>query len=134
MDRTLVVVKPDGVRRGLVGEIISRFEKKGFKIVALRLLSFDKDLANDFYSPHVGKPFFPELEQFIISGPAVAIVVEGDNAVEVVRRMIGVTKSFEASSGTIRGDFGLGYTDNVVHASDSQESYVRESKFLFPEL
>ena len=134
MDRTLVVIKPDGVRRGLVGEIISRLEKKGFKIAALRLLSFDKDLADDFYSPHVGKPFFPELEQFITSGPVVAIVVEGANGVDVVRRMIGVTKSFEASSGTIRGDFGLGYTDNVVHASDSKESYDRESRILFPEL
>ncbi len=134
MDRTLVVIKPDGVRRGLIGEIISRFEKKGFKIIALNQLSFDNGLANDFYSPHVGKPFFPELEQFITSGPVVAIVVEGANAVDVVRRMIGVTKSFEASSGTIRGDFGLGYTDNVVHASDSQESYARESKILFPEL
>jgi len=128
------VVKPDGLRRGLVGEIISRFEKKGFKIVALRLLAFKKDLAIDFYSPHVGKPFFPELEQFIISGPVVAVVLEGANAVDVVRRMIGVTKSFEAASGTIRGDFGLGYTDNVVHASDSQESYERESKIVFPEL
>jgi len=134
LDRTLVVIKPDGVRRGLVGEIISRLEKKGFKIAALRLLSFDKDLADDFYSPHVGKPFFPELEQFITSGPVVAIVVEGANGVDVVRRMIGVTKSFEASSGTIRGDFGLGYTDNVVHASDSKESYDRESRILFPEL
>jgi len=130
----LVVIKPDGVRRSLIGEIISRFEKKGFKIVALRLLAFDKDIANDFYSPHVGKPFFPELEQFITSGPVVAIIIEGANAVDVVRRMIGVTKSFEAAGGTIRGDFGLGYTDNVVHASDSQESYSRESKILFPEL
>ena len=77
MDRTLVVIKPDGVRRGLIGEIISRFEKKGFKIIALNQLSFDNGLANDFYSPHVGKPFFPELEQFITSGPVVAIVVEG---------------------------------------------------------
>ena len=134
MDRTLVVIKPDGVRRGLVGEIITRFEKKGFKIVAQRLLSFDKGLANEFYSPHVGKPFFPELEQFITSGPVVAMVIEGSNAVDVVRRMIGITKSFEASSGTIRGDFGLGYTDNVVHASDSAESYSRESKILFPDL
>ncbi len=134
MDRTLVIVKPDGVRRGLVGEVISRFEKKGFSIAALRLLSLDRNLARDFYSPHLGKSFFPELEQFIISGPVVAMILEGANAVEVVRRMIGVTKSFEASSGTIRGDFGLGYTDNVVHASDSQESYSRESKIIFPDL
>ena len=128
------MIKPDGVRRGLIGEIISRFEKKGFKIVALDMLTFSKDLARDFYSPHVGKPFFPELEEFITSAPAVALVLEGYNAVDVLRRMIGVTKSFEAASGTVRGDFGLGYTDNIVHASDSQESYSRESKIIFPNL
>jgi len=128
------MIKPDGVRRALVGEVITRFEKKGFKIAALRMLQFDRKLAQNFYSPHVGKPFFPELEAFIISGPVVAIVLEGSNAVDVVRRMIGMTKSFEAASGTIRGDFGLGYTDNVVHASDSQESFVRESRILFPDL
>lgn len=129
-----MVIKPDGVRRGLVGEIVSRFEKKGFKIVALKLLVFDSALANDFYSPHVGKPFFPELEKFIVSGPVVASVLEGSNAVDVVRRMIGVTKSSEAASGTVRGDFGLGYTDNVIHASDSLESFARESKILFSDL
>jgi len=128
------MVKPDGVKRKLIGEIISRFERKGFTLSALKLLSFDSDLARDFYSPHVGKSFFPELEQFITSGPAVAMVLEGPNAVEVVRRMIGVTKSFEASSGTIRGDYGLGYTDNVAHASDSQESYLREAKIIFPDI
>jgi nucleoside-diphosphate kinase len=128
------MVKPDGVKRKLVGEIIGRFEKKGFSLVALRMLSFDSGLARNFYSPHVGKPFFPELEQFILSGPVVAIVLEGANAVDVVRRMIGVTKSFEAACGTIRGDFGLGFTDNVVHASDSQESFARESKIVFPEI
>ena len=128
------MIKPDGVQRRLVGEVISRFEKKGFRIKALRMISFDRALARDFYSPHVGKPFFPELEEFVVSGPAVAMLLEGANAVDVVRRMIGVTKSFEAASGTIRGDFGLGYTDNVIHASDSQESYSRESKILFPDL
>ena len=133
-ERTLIVVKPDGVQRGLVGEIISRFEKKGFRMVGLRMLSFDRKLANEFYSPHIGKSFFPELERFITSGPTIAAVLEGAYAVDVVRRMIGETKSFEAASGTIRGDFGLGYTDNVIHASDSQESYFRESKILFPEL
>ena len=129
-----MVIKPDGVRRGLVGEIVTRFEKKGFKIVSLEMLKFDCNLAKDFYSPHLGKTFFPELEKFIISGPVVAAVLEGSNAVDVVRRMIGVTKSFEAASGTIRGDFGLGFTDNVIHASDSTESYARESKILFPKL
>ena len=132
LERTLAVIKPDGVRRGLVGAFVSRFEKKGFKIVSLQMINFDPDLASDFYSPHVGKPFYPELEKFITSGSVVGIILEGNNAVEVVRRMIGVTKSFEAASGTIRGDFGLGYTDNVIHASDSLESYARESKILFP--
>ena len=134
MERTLIVVKPDGVQRKLVGEILSRFEKKGFKIIGLKMLSFDKALSSDFYSPHVGKPFFPELQQFMTSGPVAAAVLEGSNAVDVVRRMIGVTKSFEAASGTIRGDYGLGYTDNIIHASDSAESFQRESKILFPDL
>lgn len=131
MERTLIVIKPDGVSRSLCGDIISRFERKGFKIVALQMLLFDEALASDFYSPHIGKPFFPELQRFITSGPTVAAVLEGSNAVEVVRRMIGVTKSFEAAAGTIRGDFGLGYTDNVIHASDSKESFERESMVLF---
>jgi nucleoside-diphosphate kinase len=134
LERTLVVIKPDGVARGFVGEIISRFERKGFKLVRLRLLRFDISLARDFYSPHLGKPFFPDLESFISSGNVVAVILEGNNAVDVVRRMIGVTKSFEAASGTIRGDLGLGYTDNVIHASDSIESFARESKILFPDL
>jgi nucleoside-diphosphate kinase len=132
LERTLIVIKPDGVARSLAGEIISRFERKGFKIVALRMLRFDKGLAKDFYSPHVGKPFFPELQDFITSGPVIAAVLEGSNAVDVVRRMIGVTKSFEAAAGTVRGDLSLGYTDNVIHASDSQDSYERESKIVFP--
>jgi nucleoside-diphosphate kinase len=129
-----VVVKPDGVKRSLVGEIVSRFEKKGFTIIALQMLKFDSSLARNFYSLHVGKPFFPELEKFITSGSAVAAVLEGNDAVNVVRNMIGVTKSFEAASGTVRGDFGLGYTENVIHASDSSESFARESKILFPNL
>lgn len=134
MDRTLIVIKPDGVARSLVGEIIGRFERKGFKIAALEMISFSQSVARDFYSPHLDKSFFPELESFITSGPVVAAVFEGSNAVDVVRRMIGVTKSFEAASGTIRGDLGLGYTDNVIHASDSVESFIRESKILFPHL
>jgi nucleoside-diphosphate kinase len=132
LERTLIVIKPDGVSRQLSGEILARFERKGFKVVALQLVRFDKDLAKDFYSPHVGKPFFPELQDFITSGPAIAAILEGPHAVDVVRGMIGVTKSFEAASGTIRGDFALGYTDNVIHASDSDESFQRESKILFP--
>ncbi len=98
------------------------------------MLHFDKALAEDFYSPHLGKPFFVELEAFITSGKVVAAVLEGNNAVDVVRRMIGVTKSFEAAAGTIRGDFSLGFTDNVIHASDSNESFRREAMILFPDL
>jgi nucleoside-diphosphate kinase len=131
LDRTLIVVKPDGVSRSLVGEILSRFEKKGFKIVSLKMLRFDRELAKSFYSPHVGKSFYPELENFITSGNAVAAILEGNDAVDVVRRMIGVTKSTEAAAGTIRGDYGLGYTDNVIHASDSKESFERESRIIF---
>lgn len=130
----MVLVKPDGVRRGFVGEVLGRFERKGFKIIALQMFKLDSKLANDFYAPHVGKSFFPELEKFMTSGPIVAIILEGENAVDVVRRMIGVTKSFEAASGTIRGDLSLGYTDNVVHASDSADSFKRESKIIFPNL
>jgi nucleoside-diphosphate kinase len=133
MERTLIVIKPDGVSRSLVGEILARFERKGFKIVGLKMLAITKPLAEDFYSPHLGKPFFPDLSSFITSGPVVACILEGANAVEVVRRMIGVTKSYEAASGTIRGDYGLGYTDNVIHASDSVESFDRESRILFPD-
>jgi len=127
----LIVIKPDGVARSLVGEIISRFEKKGFRVIQLKMMRFNKKQAKDFYSPHIGKPFFGELQDFIVSGPLVAAVIEGPHAVNVARGMIGVTKSFEAASGTIRGDFGLGYTDNIVHASDSDESFQRESKIIF---
>jgi nucleoside-diphosphate kinase len=125
-------LKPDAIERGLVGEIICRFEKRGFRIRKMRLLTMGHEIANDFYSPHVGKPFFSDLERFIISGPVVGIVLEGNNAINVVRNMIGKTKSDEALSGTIRGDYALGYTDNVIHASDSLESFERESKILFP--
>jgi nucleoside-diphosphate kinase len=128
------MIKPDGVRRNLVGEIIARFERKGFKLIAIQLFNLNSATAGDFYSPHVGKPFYPDLEAFVTSGPVVGMVLEGNNAVDVVRRMIGATKSFEAASGTIRGDLGLGFTDNVVHASDSAESFQRESRILFPNL
>ena len=131
-DRTLIMIKPDGVSRFLVGDILSRFERRGFRLRQLKMLTLDSRTAQEFYSPHIGKPFFPELERFITSGPVVAAVLEGSNAVDVVRRMIGATKSFEAASGTIRGDYALGITDNVIHASDSAESFIRESKVLFP--
>lgn len=131
MERTLIVVKPDGVTRGLVGEILARFERRGFKILDMKMLKLSRAQAEAFYSPHVGKPFFRELITFITSGPVVAAILEGAAAIDVARRMIGSTKSFEAPAGTIRGDYGLGITDNIVHASDSPESFRHEAKVIF---
>ena len=128
---TLVVVKPDGVRRALVGEILGRFEKRGFAVKRLRMLTMSKSQAEEFYSVHKGKPFFGELVAFISSGPVVGAVLSGRDAVATVRRMVGATKSWEAASGTIRGDFGLGYTDNIIHASDSAESFAKERAAFF---
>jgi nucleoside-diphosphate kinase len=130
-EETLVVVKPDGVRRGLVGEIIGRFEAKGFVIKRLQMLTMTKPQAEEFYAVHSAKPFFPELVAFITSGPVVGAVLSGRDAVATVRRMVGATKSWEAAAGTIRGDFGLGLTDNAIHASDSQESFAKEKAAFF---
>ena len=130
-ERTLIVIKPDGVRRCLIGEILSRFERKGFKIVELKMFKMSREKAEEFYSIHKGKHFFNELIDFITSGPIVAAVLEGRNAIEVVRLMIGLTDSSKALPGTIRGDFGLEVTANLIHASDSLESYRREYKVIF---
>ena len=131
VDQTLIVVKPDGIRRKLLGKIISRFEDKGFRITDLRFFVFSREEADEFYSVHKGKPFFEDLVSFISSGPAVACVLEGEHAVDTVRLMTGATKSFEAATGTIRGDYGLGLTENVIHASDSPESFIKESRVIF---
>lgn len=131
VERTLIVVKPDGFRRSLTGKVLARFEEKGFAIKNLTYYNFTKDKAEEFYSVHKEKPFFGELVSFISSGPVVACILEGNNAVGTVRIMIGSTKSFEAAPGTIRGDFGLGFTDNIIHASDSPESFIKESKVIF---
>ncbi len=131
VEETLVVIKPDAVSRGLAGEIISRFERKGFRIKRLEMLRMTRQSAEEFYSVHKEKPFFNELVSFITSGPVICIILEGRDAVATVRRMIGPTKSWEAPPGTIRGDFSLGLTDNAVHASDSRESYIKERKALF---
>ncbi len=131
MERTLIVIKPDAVERRLVGRILSRFEDKGFTILALKMMTFTRDQAEKFYSPHHGKRFFSSLVKFITSGPVVVVVLEGSTAIDVVRKMIGTTKSYEAEAGTIRGDFGLGLKDNIIHAADSAESYERESKAIF---
>lgn len=130
-ERTLFVVKPDAVGRGLVGEVVSRFERKGFRLVRLEMMRFTKEKASAFYAVHREKPFFPDLVSFITSGPVVAGVVEGNNAVATVRIMVGATKSFEAAPGSVRGDLGLGFTDNVIHASDSAASYEHEQRVAF---
>lgn len=131
IEQTLVLVKPDGVSRRLVGEIITRFERKGLTISALRMLRFDEDLVRRHYAEHVEKGFFPELKTFIMSGPVVAMVVSGERAVSVVRGMMGATKYFEATAGTIRGDFAFSVTENLVHGSDSTESSAREIPLFF---
>ncbi len=130
-EQSLFIIKPDAVSRNLIGEVISRFEKKGFKIIKLEMITFTKENAEKFYSDHKSKPFFGELVSFITSGRVVVAVIEGNNAIATTRIMIGSTKSFEASPGSIRGDLGLGLTDNIVHASDSIESFEKEVKVVF---
>jgi nucleoside-diphosphate kinase len=130
-EQTLIVIKPDAFERRLTGTILSRFENKGFLIKELKSYIFTKDKAEEFYSPHQNKPFFHELVSFISSSTAVVCILEGENAINVVRQMIGSTRSFEAQPGTIRGDYGLGITNNVIHASDSYESFIKESKVIF---
>ena len=130
-EQSLFIIKPDAVSRGLIGDVVSRFEKKGFKILKLKMMTFTKEQAEKFYSDHKEKPFFGELVSFITSGRVVVAVIEGNNAIATTRIMIGSTKSFEASPGSIRGDFGLGLTDNIVHASDSIESIEKEVKVVF---
>src|SRR5919197_2680408 len=124
-EQTLIIIKPDAFKRSLTGKILSRFEDKGFKIKNLRLLNFSVRQAEDFYSSHVGKPFFTELVSFISSGTALGCILEGNNAIETARILIGSTKSFEAAPGTIRGDYGLGITDNIIHESDSSERLIK---------
>ncbi len=130
-EQTLFIVKPDGVRRQLVGEIIARFEKKSFVIKKLKMFTFTKELASEFYSVHKDKPFFEELLSYITSGPVVVAVIEGNNAVATTRQIIGKTNPQEASPGTIRGDFGNNITENSIHASDSAESFDKEVNVVF---
>ena len=130
-EKTLFIVKPDAVARNLVGEIVARFERKGFKILKLKMFVFSQEQAEKFYDVHKDKPFFGELTSFITSGPVAAAIIEGNNAIATTRIMIGATKSFEAEPGSIRGDFGLGFSENVIHASDSQESFDHESRVAF---
>ena len=130
--RTLVLCKPDAVERGLVGEIIARFERKHLEITAVRMLHVDEDLVRRHYAEHVEKPFFPDLLAFITRGATVAMVVEGTEAVSVVRGLMGATNPREAAPGTIRGDLAIELTENLVHGSDSPESAAREIEVFFP--
>lgn len=130
-EQTLFIVKPDAVARKLVGQIIARFETKGFKIVKLKMFTFSKAQAQEFYAVHNTKPFFGELVDFITSGPVVVAIIEGNNAVATTRILVGATKSYEAAPGSIRGDFGLGISDNIIHASDSKENFEKEAKVVF---
>ena len=132
--RTLILVKPDGVQRNIIGEVISRIESKGLKLVALELRTIDTDTAHAHYAEHAEKPFFGELVDFIISGPLVAMVAEGERAIEAFRALAGATDPVKATPGTIRGDFALQVGQNIVHGSDSPESAEREIKIFFPEL
>lgn len=130
-EQTLILIKPDAFKRKLVGKILQRFEEKGFEIKQLKTYDFKTEKAEEFYSIHKSKSFFGELVSFISSGTVVACIIEGNNAISTVRIMIGLTKSFDAAPGTIRGDFGLGITNNIIHASDSHESFIKESSVVF---
>jgi nucleoside-diphosphate kinase len=134
MEQTLILVKPDAFSRGLTGEIIARFERKGLKILALKLLTTPRDLAETHYDEHKERPFFGELVDFITSAPLVAMVMEGDEAVTAARQLIGATNPLEATTGSIRGDFAIAVGQNMVHGSDSPESATREIGIWFPEL
>jgi nucleoside-diphosphate kinase len=134
MERTLILIKPDAFARHLTGEVIARFEHKGLQLVALKLMSVTRELAQRHYAEHEGKPFFEELVAFITSGPLVAMVLEGDQAVAAARQVIGATNPIEADAASIRGEFAIAVGQNMVHGSDSPESAAREVGLFFPEL
>jgi nucleoside-diphosphate kinase len=133
-ERTLVLIKPDAVRRGLVGEVVSRFERKGLTIDAMVLRTIDGEFADRHYAEHLAKPFYPPLREFMVGSPLVAMVLSGDRAVEVVRLLTGATDGRQAAAGTIRGDLSLSNRENLVHASDSAQSATREIALWFPDL
>ena len=134
MERTLILVKPDAFARGLSGEILARFERKGLKIAAMRSMTMARELAERHYAEHVQRPFFGELVDFITSGPLVAMVLEGVDAVRAARQLIGATNPLDAAPGSIRGDFAIEMGANMVHGSDSPESAAREAALFFPDL
>jgi len=130
-ERTFCLVKPDGVQRGLVGEIVRRFEQRGLQLVALKMTRISRELAEEYYAEHRGKPFFEGLVEYVTSGPSVAMVWDGENAVAIVRKTMGATDPAKAEPGTIRADFGLKIDRNVIHGSDSAESAKREAALFF---
>jgi nucleoside-diphosphate kinase len=133
-ERTLILIKPDGVRRGLIGDVISRIERKGLRLVTLELRTLDRGTAQLHYAEHEGKPFFGSVVEFLSSGPLVALVAEGERAIEAFRALAGATDPVKALPGTIRGDYALEVGENIVHGSDSPDSAEREIKIFFPEL
>lgn len=133
MENTLVLIKPDGVRKGLVGEVLRRFEQRGLQIVALKMLRLSEEQAQIHYEEHKEKAFFSDLVNFITSGPIVAVVVRGEKAIKTVRTMMGATNPVDAAPGTIRGDFALSMSQNIIHGSDSELSAIREIKIYFQE-
>lgn len=134
MERTFVMIKPDGVRKGLVGEVIARFERIGLSILALKLVHLKREEAEELYAVHKGKSFFEPLVNYVTSGPVVMMVLEGTGAINVVRKVMGATDPQEAQPGTIRGDFALSIEENIVHGSDSKETASREISLFFPEV
>jgi nucleoside-diphosphate kinase len=134
MERTLILVKPDAFARNLTGEIIARFARKGLRLAALKQMTMTRELAERHYAEHEGKPFFEELVSFTTSGPLVAMVLEGEQAVDAARQVIGATNPLQASTGSIRGDYAIAVGQNMVHGSDSAESATREVSLFFPEL
>ena len=133
VERTLVLIKPDAVQRGLAGEILARFERRGLEVKAARLLQVDRELAEQHYAEHAQKPFFGELVAFITSAPTLALALEGESAISVVRTTMGATNPTDSAPGTIRGDLALAMPDNLVHGSDSPESAEREAGLFFPQ-
>jgi nucleoside-diphosphate kinase len=133
MEQTLIIIKPDGVQRGLIGEVLARFERRGLKLVGMKLMTIPRDLAERHYSVHQGKPFYAGLVDYITSGPVVVGVLEGPRAISVTRATVGATNPAEAAPGTIRGDFGLEIGFNMIHASDAPDSAVREVSLFFQE-
>lgn len=133
MERSVVIVKPDGVQRGLIGEIIHRFERKGLKLIGLKMISLDDALLDEWYAHHKDKAFFPDLKQFMKSYPVVAMLWEGHDGVATIRRLTGVTRARDAEAGTIRGDFGMSQQYNLIHASENAEIAKKEEKLMFKE-